>query len=170
MPSPRSIRLILTDVDGVWTDGRIIYSSEDVETKAFSVRDGLGIKLALRAGLDVAVITSRESDMVARRSAELGIEHVIQNATNKTRAAEELMQSLGIGWNAVCYIGDDLPDLAPMKKAAISAAPSDAVAEVLAVANWRLSAAGGRGALRELIERLLIERREWDELVASFLK
>lgn len=170
MPSPRSIKIILTDVDGVWTDGRIIYSDQNVETKTFHVRDGLAIKLALRAGVEVAVITGRRSKIVDRRCEELGIRHVVQGAGRKVEEAEKLFSKLGLSWNDALYIGDDLPDLAAMKRAAISAAPSDAVAEVLAVANWRLASPGGRGALRELVERLFIERREWDGLVADFLK
>lgn len=169
MPSPLAIKLILTDVDGVWTDGKIIYSDQNVETKTFNVRDGLGVRLALRSGLQIGVITGRQSAMVARRSSELGIEHVIQDAANKVEEAEKLLGTLGVSWREVCYIGDDLPDLGAMKKAAISAAPADAVAEILAVANWRLSSAGGNGAFRELVERLLVERREWDALVASFI-
>lgn len=170
MRSPTNIKLLLTDVDGVWTEGSIIYGSGDIEIKHFNVRDGLGIRLAQKAGIVVGVVSSRTSQAVARRCSELGIEHVIQGAADKSEAIATLLDRTGYTWEDVCYIGDDLPDLGAMKHAAISAAPSDAAAEVQAVATWRLNAAGGKGALRELIERLLIERHQWDAVVASFVK
>lgn len=168
MPSASDIRLIVSDVDGVWTDGRIIYSADGSEIKEFNVRDGLGVKLAQRAGLTVALLTSRQSPVVERRAKELGIIHIIQGAANKLVETERLAQQLGIALDQILYAGDDLPDLGPMARVAISAAPADAAAEVLAAATWKLDAAGGRGAFRELVERLLKERGDWDALVREF--
>jgi 3-deoxy-D-manno-octulosonate 8-phosphate phosphatase (KDO 8-P phosphatase) len=163
------IRLIISDVDGVWTDGRIIYASDGTEIKEFNVRDGLGVKLAQRVGIAVALLTSRQSPSVERRARELGILEVHQGAANKLIEAEKLVQRLGLSFEQTAYAGDDLPDLAPMARAGISAAPSDAAAEVLAAATWKLESAGGRGAFRELVERLLRERGEWDGLVKEFV-
>jgi 3-deoxy-D-manno-octulosonate 8-phosphate phosphatase (KDO 8-P phosphatase) len=162
------IKLIVSDVDGVWTDGRVIYTSEGAEIKEFNVRDGLGVKLAQRAGVAVALLTSRQSPTIERRARELGIADVVQSAANKLTETEKLAQKIGVTLDQILYIGDDLPDLAPMTRAAITAAPSDAAPEVLAAATWKLAHAGGRGAFRELVERLLHERGDWEALVREF--
>src|SRR5687768_4746221 len=164
MPRAADIKLIVSDVDGVWTDGRIIYTSAGDEIKEFNVRDGLGVKLAQRAGITVALLTSRQSPVIERRARELGIVDVLQGAVNKLVETEKL----GVPFEHIAYIGDDLPDLAPMSRAAISAAPSDAAPDVLAAATWKLTAAGGRGAFRELVDRLLRERGDWDAVVKEF--
>jgi 3-deoxy-D-manno-octulosonate 8-phosphate phosphatase (KDO 8-P phosphatase) len=168
MSTATDIRLIVSDVDGVWTDGRIIYASDGHEIKEFNVRDGLGVKLAQRVGIAVALLTSRQSPVIERRAKELGIVHVIQAAANKLVEAERLAGQLGLRLDQILYAGDDLPDLAPMTRAAISAAPADAAPEVRAAATWKLETAGGRGAFRELVERLLRERGDWDALVREF--
>jgi 3-deoxy-D-manno-octulosonate 8-phosphate phosphatase (KDO 8-P phosphatase) len=166
--SAKDIRLIVSDIDGVWTDGRIIYTSDGTEIKEFNVRDGLGVKLAQRVGIVVAVLTSRNSPAVERRAKELGIIDVQQGAANKLVETEKIAQRLGVTFEQILYAGDDLPDLAPMSRAAISAAPSDAAPEVLAAATWKLASAGGRGAFRELVEHLLRERGDWDAVVREF--
>jgi 3-deoxy-D-manno-octulosonate 8-phosphate phosphatase (KDO 8-P phosphatase) len=163
-----NIKLIVSDVDGVWTDGRIIYTSEGHEIKEFNVRDGLGVKLAQRAGIAVALLTSRNSPAIERRAKELGILEVVQGAANKLVETEKLAARLGVPFEQILYVGDDLPDLAPMAHAAISAAPFDAAPEVLAAATWKLATAGGRGAFRELVERLLRERGDWEAVVREF--
>ena len=168
MASAADIRLIVSDVDGVWTDGKIIYLGEHREIKEFSVRDGLGTKLAQRAGIAVALVTSRSSPALARRARELGITEVHQGASNKLDACIDLLARLNLQFDQILYAGDDLPDLAPMLRARISAAPADAAPEVRAVATWKLDARGGQGAFRELVERLLRERGEWAAMVKEF--
>ena len=168
MSSASDIRLIVSDVDGVWTDGRIIYTADGSEIKEFNVRDGLGVKLAQRVGVAVALLTSRQSPIVERRAKELGILHILQGAANKLTETERLAQQLGLTLDQILYVGDDLPDLGPMTRVAISAAPADAAPEVLQTASWKLATAGGRGAFRELVERLLRERGDWDGLVKEF--
>lgn len=168
MARASDIRLIVSDVDGVWTDGRIIYTGEQRETKEFNVRDGLGVKLAQKVGVTVALLTSRHSSAIERRARELGITELRQGASNKLEETERLALKLDLSLDQILYIGDDLPDLAPMKRVAISAAPADAAPEVLAVASWKLSSGGGRGAFRELVERLLRERGDWESLVQEF--
>jgi 3-deoxy-D-manno-octulosonate 8-phosphate phosphatase (KDO 8-P phosphatase) len=164
----RNIRLIVSDVDGVWTDGRIIYLGESREIKEFNVRDGLAVKLAQKAGLTVALLTSRRSSALERRARELGIHELRQGAADKLEEVMRLSQKLNVAMDAIVYLGDDLPDLAPMRRCGLSAAPSDAAAEVLAAAAWKLDARGGKGAFRELVERLLRERGEWDSIVKRF--
>jgi len=168
MSSARDIRVIVSDVDGVWTDGKITYAGDRSEIKSFNVRDGLGAKLAQRAGITIVLLTSRSSPALVRRAKELEITELHQGATNKLTACEEILQKLSVTFDEVLYIGDDLPDLAPMLRAGLSAAPSDAAAEVRQAAKWKLNAGGGRGAFRELVERLLTERGEWAGIVKSF--
>lgn len=168
MARASDIRLIISDVDGVWTDGRIIYTGEHRETKEFNVRDGLAVKLAQKAGITVALLTSRHSAALDRRARELGITEIRQGAANKLVETERIAQKLGVAFDQIIYAGDDLPDLAPMTRVAISAAPSDAATEVLHAATWKLEAQGGRGAFRELVERLLRERGDWEGLVQEF--
>lgn len=168
MTTARDIRVIVSDVDGVWTDGKIIYAGDRSEVKEFNVRDGLGAKLAQRAGLTIVLLTSRSSPALLRRARELGIAELHQGAANKLTACESILAKLGAGFHEVLYVGDDLPDLAPMLRAGISAAPSDAAPEVRAAATWKLDARGGHAAFRELVERLLRERGEWDAVVKSF--
>lgn len=162
------IRILISDVDGVWTSGEILYLSDGREMKQFNVRDGLAVKLAQNAGITVAVITSRQSDALQRRCRELGIDHLVQGVANKFEQAARLLESVDLRFDQACYIGDDLPDLAVLEAAALSAAPSDACAEVLEFVHWRLETPGGRGAVRELIERLLRERGQWDQIVEGF--
>ena len=168
MTTARDIRVIVSDIDGVWTDGKIIYAGDRSEVKEFNVRDGLGAKLAQRAGLTIVLLTSRSSPALLRRAKELGITELHQGAANKLTACESILAKLGAGFHEVLYIGDDLPDLAPMMRAAISAAPADAAPEVLNAAKWKLTTPGGRGAFRELVERLLRERGDWEPLVQEF--
>ena len=158
-----SIRCILSDVDGVMTNGAIIYGSSGEEVKSFHVRDGLGIKLWMRSGFTFAIITARESEVVKRRAAELGISEVHQGRANKYDTAREIIQSISCDWSEVCYVGDDLPDLPVMKKVGLAVAPADAAKDVSEAAQWILKSKGGEGALRECIERLLRAKRRWYE-------
>lgn len=169
MARASDIQLIVSDVDGVWTDGKIIYGGEHSEVKEFNVRDGLAAKLAQKAGITVALVTSRHSPALERRARELGISELRQGSPDKLQETERLAQKLAIAFDQILYIGDDLPDLAPMKRAGIAAAPSDAVPEVLAAALWKLQTRGGHGAFRELVERLLRERGDWDAIVGEFI-
>jgi 3-deoxy-D-manno-octulosonate 8-phosphate phosphatase (KDO 8-P phosphatase) len=168
LPAALAIKLIVSDVDGVWTDGRIIYFGEQREIKEFNVRDGLGAKLAQKAGITIALLTSRSSPALARRARELGIVELHQGSPNKLESCEQIAKRLEVGLDQVLYVGDDLPDLAPMLRAGISAAPADAAPEVLAAATWKLNTRGGKGAFREVVERLLRERGEWERVVTEF--
>ncbi|MCM2373215.1 KdsC family phosphatase [Aporhodopirellula aestuarii] len=161
------IQCILTDVDGVLTDGKITYSVEKNgdcrETKSFHVRDGLGIKLWMKSGFHFGIITARTSPLVAHRAAELGIEHVSQGASDKWLAAQAMMKSMGVKPQQVCYIGDDLPDICVMRQVALAAAPDDAATDAREFAHWTMRAHGGQGVIRELIERLLRGGDRWNE-------
>lgn len=162
------IKMIVSDVDGVWTDGSVFYGGHDVEMKRFHVRDGLAVKLAQKAGIEVAIVTGRSSGALARRCEELGITQVRQGVSDKLDAVKALLGENKLTFEQLCYIGDDLPDLAVINNAAVSAAPSDAVPEVLEAVRWKLDARGGHGAFREAVERLLKARGEWDAIVKNF--
>jgi 3-deoxy-D-manno-octulosonate 8-phosphate phosphatase (KDO 8-P phosphatase) len=168
MAGAADIRLIVSDVDGVWTDGRIIYLGEHREAKEFHVRDGLAVKLAQKAGITVALLTSRRSVALERRAGELGITEIHQGAADKLVELRRLTQRLDVPLQAVLYVGDDLPDLGPIGQAGLSAAPADAAAEVREAVSWKLRKRGGRGAFREVVERLLRERGEWESVVKEF--
>ena len=116
----------------------------------------------------MALVTSRHSPALERRARELGIVELHQGAKNKLEETERLAKKLGVSFDQILYVGDDLPDLAPMTRAGLSAAPADAAAEVLRIAAWKLEARGGQGAFRELVERLLRERGDWDTLIQEF--
>jgi 3-deoxy-D-manno-octulosonate 8-phosphate phosphatase (KDO 8-P phosphatase) len=164
----QDIRLIISDVDGVWTDGKIIYAGETREIKEFNVRDGLAAKLAQKVGVTVALLTSRRSPALVRRARELGIHELHQGSENKLDSCERLMRKLDFRFDQVLYLGDDLPDLAPMMHAGISAAPADAADEVRTAAQWKLNCRGGQGAFRETVERLLRERGDWEFILEDF--
>ena len=169
MPSTaRDIRLIISDVDGVWTDGKIVYMGENREIKAFNVRDGLAAKLAQKVGIRVVLLTSRRSPALVRRARELRIDDLQQGSTNKLESCERLLKKFDFRFDQLLYLGDDLPDLAPMTRAGISAAPADAAPEALSAAQWKLSSRGGEGAFRETVERLLRERGDWDSILEEF--
>jgi 3-deoxy-D-manno-octulosonate 8-phosphate phosphatase (KDO 8-P phosphatase) len=157
------ITCILSDVDGVMTDGRIIYDEAGVETKRFHVRDGLGIKLWIRSGFHFGILTSRTSKAVLQRAAELGIPHVTQGCADKRPAAETMLRELGCAPGQVCYIGDDLPDISVMNYVGLAVVPADAAADACEAAHWILRSKGGEGAVRELIERLLHGKQRWEE-------
>ena len=152
---PREIKLLALDVDGVMTGGSVTYNSDGSEQKTFNIKDGVGIKRIQAAGIQVAIITGRESPMVNRRAAELDISLIIQGREDKGVALRELSASLSVSPDECAYMGDDLPDLSAMAIASISACPADAVSEVKAASTVVMEAAGGRGCVREFCDFLL---------------
>ena len=163
-----AIRAVICDVDGVLTDGSIYLGSDGQELKAFNAWDGAGIKYLLRSGIEVALLTGRHSEVVDRRAAELGIEHVRQGAKLKGPACDELLADLGIGEAEACYIGDDLVDIPVLRRVGYAVAVADARPEVRAIADYVTEAPGGRGAVRELAERLLKAQGRWPDIVRRY--
>lgn len=157
------LELIAFDVDGVFTDGRFYLSDDGVETKAFSTQDGFGIRRLLDAGIEVAVISGRESGAVKRRMAELGVRHVIQGCKDKVDAFRELIESLGIAPTACAFVGDDIPDLPLLDAVGYSVAVANAVSAVHAACDHTTVAAGGSGAVREVCDLVLAARAEADD-------
>ena len=163
----QSIELILSDVDGVMTDGGITYDNRGVETKTFHVRDGMAIKLWQRTGHRFGVITARSSHIVKLRMDELGVEVVRQGSTDKLAAAKEIMDDFGLELQQVCYIGDDLTDLGLLSSVGLAASVADGAEEVRKAAHWVSQTSGGKGAIRELVETILQSQNRWQELIKS---
>lgn len=162
------IELILSDVDGVLTDGSIVFNNEGIESKRFFIRDGLAIKLWRRAGGKFGLITGRSSHIVNVRAAELGIEIVRQGTEQKLSAVKEILSELKLSPERVCYIGDDLPDLAAVRFAGLGVAVADACPEVRDAADYVTHVGGGHGAIRETVELILKAQRRWDDLLQIY--
>ena len=160
-PRASRIRLLVLDVDGVLTDGGLFYGASGEETKRFHVHDGLALVAARKAGLQIAVLSSRASAAVTRRMTELGVSEVHQGVGDKGSALTALRERLGLKAAEVAVMGDDLPDLAAMAHAGLALAPANAVAEVKRAADWVARRRGGDGAVREAVEMLLKARRAW---------
>jgi 3-deoxy-D-manno-octulosonate 8-phosphate phosphatase (KDO 8-P phosphatase) len=164
------IECVLTDVDGVLTDGTITLLGDTEELKQFHVWDGSGIKYAQRAGLRIGFVTGRRSDAVARRAAELGVEDLHMGAIRKLPVLEAIQSRHGLQLPQIAYIGDDLIDLPILTRVGLAAAVPQAHEEVLSRVHYVTAAAAGRGALRELIEIILKARGDWDSIMERYLK
>ena len=160
--------MLVLDVDGVLSDGRISYTSDGQEIKSFHIQDGLGIKLLMNAGIEVGIITGRISAMVARRSEELGIETLIQGREDKLAALEEMLSNKPYGLESVAYLGDDLPDYLAIKHAGFGMAPADAHSEILQIADWVSARDGGRGAVRDACDLLMKEKNLYQMATSHF--
>lgn len=164
----QQIELILSDVDGVFTDGGITYDNQGIEAKQFHVRDGMGIRLWQRAGHRFGVITGRSSHVVKVRAAELGVDFVRQGLNEKLPAAKQIMEEIHLNPQQICYIGDDLPDLSMIQFFGVGVAVADACEDVRSNADLVTKLGGGKGAVREVIEMILKAQNHWDDLVRSF--
>lgn len=175
-PNFSNLRLLALDVDGVLTDGSILLDDHGVETKRFNVRDGQGITAWIKAGYEVAIITKRAGrgadgkGALVHRCRELGIpEHrIVQGCQDKSAALDKLLADTGLSTSQIAYVGDDWPDIPVLKRVGFAVAPADAVDEVKQVAHWLTTRPGGRGAVRETIERILHEKGELRRVLEIF--
>lgn len=151
----RRVRILVLDVDGVMTDGRIYYSNSGDEIKSFNIKDGLGIKLLQQAGVKVAIITGRQSQIVTRRATELSIDEVVQGREDKREALLEVCERNGLTLEDCAYMGDDLPDLGAIVAAGLGMTVADSCGAVAEAADWISSNNGGQGAVREACEFIL---------------
>jgi 3-deoxy-D-manno-octulosonate 8-phosphate phosphatase (KDO 8-P phosphatase) len=165
----KNIKLLILDVDGVMTDGSIILDNNGNELKRFYVRDGHGIKMLQKAGIKVAIITGRKSDVVDRRAAELGIADVYQKIFKKSVVYEELLNKYNLSDNNVAFMGDDIVDVELLKRAALTAAPADADEEAKKHADIIMRKSGGRGAVREFTDLILKASGLWKRVSGEFL-
>ncbi len=154
----RRVQLLVLDVDGVLTDGRLHITANGEETKVFHVRDGSGIVAVQRAGIMVAIISGRSSAAVTRRASELGIRHVFQGIADKRAALDALLAQTGVNAEALACVGDDTPDVPMLERATLAVAVADAHATARAAAHWTTLSAGGHGAVREVCDLLLTAR------------
>jgi 3-deoxy-D-manno-octulosonate 8-phosphate phosphatase (KDO 8-P phosphatase) len=155
-------------VDGVLTDGRIVYDERGAEIKAFNVKDGLGIRLLMASGVAVGIVTGRRSKALLHRCENLGIERIYDGVTDKAATLAAILSDTGLTPDAVAFIGDDLPDLSILKRVGVAIAVADAHERIIAAADWVTAAPGGRGAVRQVCERLLTVQGKWQGVVDQF--
>ena len=165
----QQIRLLAMDVDGVLTDGSLNIGAEGELFKAFNAKDGMGISLAMRNGLEIALITGRRSEIIHRRAEELGITLLYEGVKDKALQLKQIAAERGISLAEIAYMGDDLNDLPAMVQAGISFAPADAAKDVLKAVNAVASCNGGRGAVREIIELILEAQGKWENIVKAYM-
>lgn len=163
--SLKHISLLLLDVDGVLTSGQVIYNDAGQETKVFDVRDGLGLRLLMEAGITVGIITGRRSMALVHRCNNLGIRLLKDGVRDKAAALASIWEETGIAAGHTAFVGDDLPDLPVMRRVGVSIAVGDAHDLVRQAAVWTTKARGGRGAVREISERILKDQGKWDALI-----
>jgi 3-deoxy-D-manno-octulosonate 8-phosphate phosphatase (KDO 8-P phosphatase) len=168
LKTAREVKLLILDVDGVLTDGSIILDNNENEYKMFHVRDGHGIKMLIRAGIKVALITGRYSRVVERRANELGISDVFQKCFDKRVPYRQLAEKYSANDQEIAYVGDDLVDIPVMKKCGFSVTVSDAEEEVKAHASMITKRGGGKGAVREVCDLLLIAKGIWRDIIDEY--
>jgi len=164
----KKIQLILLDVDGVLTDGSIIYNDDGRETKIFNARDGFGIRLVMQAGITVGIVTGRSSEALRHRCENLGIQYLFDGVQDKAAMLDKIVTQTGVEAEHAAFMGDDLPDLPLMKRTGLSIAVADAHELVRQKADWTTQASGGHGAVREVCEALLKAQGLWEEIVARY--
>jgi len=165
----RNIALLLLDVDGVLTDGRIVYTGAETESKYFNVKDGLGLKMLMRAGIGAGIVTARSSSALTRRCRELGIIHLYDDVPDKGAVLQDILLETGLDSpDRVAFVGDDLPDIPLLKKVGLPLSVADARPEVQALAALVTTARGGHGAVREICETILRAQDKWAEALAHY--
>ncbi|MCX7099184.1 MAG: 3-deoxy-manno-octulosonate-8-phosphatase KdsC [Methylococcales bacterium] len=166
----QKLKLLILDVDGVLTDGRLFFDNEGIEYKCFHARDGHGIKLLRKTGVEVAVISGRKSNSVALRMEKLGIKHVYQGHEDKRAAFNDVMEKLGITPDQAAHVGDDVLDLPIMVRVGLSIAVADAHFAVIQRADWCTSLPGGNGAVREVCDFIMQAQGHFDEALNAYLQ
>ncbi len=164
----KKIKILLMDVDGVLTDGGIIYDDNGIETKVFNVKDGLGIRLLTNAGIKVGVVTGRKSKALYHRCKNLGIDHIFDGIGDKAAVLDVVSERTGVPPEEIAFVGDDLPDLSLMKKVGLSIAVKNAHEIILENADMVTSCEGGTGAVREVCEAMLKARGVWESILERF--
>ena len=164
----KRVVLLILDVDGVLTDGKIIIDDLGNESKSFNVRDGHGLKLLMRSGVDVVFLTGRESEVVKHRADELGIKDVYQGVRDKSKVLGEILVSKGLSGECAAYVGDDIVDIPVFRIVGFSAAVADALDYVKAEADYVTEKEGGNGAVREVCEMILSAREKWNDVTSRY--
>lgn len=162
------VRLLIMDVDGVLTDGKLYFTSDGQELKSFHARDGHGLKLLQRSGVETAVISGRSSPAVALRMSSLGVRHVFQGCENKLEPYQTLLNRLNLLPEQTAFVGDDILDLPLMRRAGLAVAVADAHFSLHASAHWTTSVAGGLGAVREVCDLIMQAQKTWQGVLESY--
>jgi 3-deoxy-D-manno-octulosonate 8-phosphate phosphatase (KDO 8-P phosphatase) len=165
-----AVKLLVLDVDGVMTDGRLYYHDDGTESKAFDVRDGHGIKMLKQAGIETVLISGRSSPLVEKRAADLGIKEVVQGVRDKVPVLEKLLSEKKVGIEETAYVGDDVVDLPVMNRVRFAVAVADASEYLFDIAHYVTLAHGGRGAVREVAELILGVQNKWDEVAQVYFE
>ncbi|MCF2624850.1 HAD-IIIA family hydrolase [Fusobacterium perfoetens] len=162
------IKLVVLDVDGTLTDGKLYIDNMGNEMKAFDVKDGLAISQSIKQGIKFAIITGKTSKIVERRGKELGIQEIVQGSWDKVADLEKILKKYNLTFEETAYIGDDLIDLKPMKLCGFSACPKDSAAEIIEISDFISSKNGGCGAVREVLEFILKKQNLWNNIIENF--
>ena len=161
------IKLFLCDVDGILTDGSV-YIGQDGDIKQFSIQDGLGLKLLQKQGIRVGWISNRPSPVTLRRAQELHVDFLSQDKNSKVVAAENILAETGLKWADICYMGDDIVDLCLLTRAGLAISVPNGISEAKKAAHYVTKAAGGHGAVREVVEMILKAQKKWDRLITEY--
>lgn len=164
----KKIKVLLLDVDGVLTDGRLYYGNSGEELKAFNIQDGLGIKLLQQSGIQVGIITGRRSSLLQRRAEELAISPLVQGREDKWSALNEIIEDLEVGLEEIAFVGDDLQDLAVIKRVGLGITPANGSTTLASQAHWQTIKCGGDGAVREIAEMILFAQDKLDSVLADY--
>jgi 3-deoxy-D-manno-octulosonate 8-phosphate phosphatase (KDO 8-P phosphatase) len=164
----KQIRLIIFDVDGVLTDGSLIMGDDGQEYKAFNAKDGHGMKMLLASGVEIGIISARNSLVVSNRMQNLGIKYLYQGQRNKLKALADLQKKLKLEPAQIAYVGDDLLDLCVMREVGLPIAVQDATNEVVELSDWQTEAAGGKGAAREICEKIMQAQGTYNDILARY--
>jgi 3-deoxy-D-manno-octulosonate 8-phosphate phosphatase (KDO 8-P phosphatase) len=151
----RKIKLVITDIDGVWTDGGLYYTTDGHVMKRFQVKDGMAVSLLRKKGIEVAIVSGDASEISIIRGQKLKVELLYKNVTDKKKVLDEICQIRDLKYENIAYIGDDINDFEVMKLISISAAPSDAVKDILKIVNYKCNLKGGHGAFREFADYII---------------
>lgn len=166
----KKIKLLILDVDGVLTDGRLVYSNYGDELKFFNVLDGFGLSLWHRAGLKTVIITAKKSKMVTKRAKEMHIDNIYQNAFDKLKTYEKILKKFNVKNEEVCYIGDDLIDLPILNRVGLAVAVANAVEEIINKVHYVTKHHGGKGAVREVIDFILKSQGKWKKITNKYFR
>lgn len=166
----KQVKLVIFDVDGVLTNGTLIYGPNGTESKMFHVHDGMGMRLLLKTGVEIAIITARSSDVVAKRMQDLQVKYVFQGCTDKVIAYDELKQKLNINDHEIAYVGDDLPDLPLLRRVGLAISVPNAPKFIQQYATWITQAKGGKGAAREVCELLMQAHGTYEQTINAYFE
>ncbi len=169
LPKAKAIKLLLLDVDGVLTDGNLIYSHEGKESKSFNTQDGFGLRMLQDSGVEVGIITARSSEALTRRGQDLKISHLYQGSSNKLEAYKEICKKTGLKPFEIAYMGDDWLDMVLLKRVGLSIAPANAVIEIQEMVHYVTTLSGGHGAVREICDLILTATGEHKKLLQQYM-